>query len=102
MKRYAVFTNTEFVTEYELSVSRKIILKEDVVTILGIVREWVKSVLGSDFSVYLPGGVKLIENFAIHLPLNSNRDIRLLVVLMPSNVRFRLGEYKTTYTTREV
>lgn len=43
MKKYAVFTKTEFVPTHELSLSNKIIEKEDVLTVLDIIRNWVQS-----------------------------------------------------------
>ena len=100
MKKYAVFKDTKFVPKYELSVSLKIIEKENVMTILDIVREWVNSI-DPDLMVYYKGNDAEIDKFTV-TNVNSDANDALIVITMPSNVRFRLGYYVTKYVTREV
>lgn len=108
MEKYAIFTDTKFVPTHELSVSLKIVEREDVLEILKIVREWVNSIYPNSFIVYCKGSDVSIANFTMYLsPKAENQSkemkhIGLVPVFCPSNIKFRIGVFEIKYTARRV
>ena len=101
MKKYAVFTKTEFVPTHELSLSNKIIEKEDVLTVLDIIRNWVHSI-DPNVLVYYKGNIPDVNMFTAMNPIAIGDNMGFVVIHKESNVRFRLGFFKKTYETHEV
>lgn len=108
MKKYAVFTETKFVPTHELSLSNKIVEREDVLTVLRIVDEWVNSIYPHSFIVYCKGDDISIANFTMYLSPKAEdqssemKKTGLEVMFTPSNIRFRIGVYATKYITKPV
>lgn len=100
MERYAVFTESTFVPQFELSVSNKIIAKEGPMKILEIVRDWIHS-LGEDIAVYYSGDYCCIDNFRV-MDLHSDASPTLVVIRKQCNVRFQLGTFTNVYKTKKV
>ena len=102
MEKYAVFTETEFVPAYELSISNKIVEKENVMLVLQIVRDWVKGIL-PDYIVYYLGNIPDVNAFTITSKCCGAKDeLKMVVIPKESNIRFRIGKYITHYKTRKV
>lgn len=103
MKKFAVFTKSVFVPQFELSVSNKILEREDFITVLGIVRDWVCSI-DKDCLVYFKGNVETatIDQITISKPNCIGDKVGLAVIHKENNVRFRLGVYQNKYSTEEV
>ena len=101
MKKYAVFTKTEFVPTHELSLSNKIVEKEDFGTILQIINQWAKSIY-QDAAVYPKDIENKIDSLSIMRIHTVGDNTGLVIYRKESNIRFRLGFFRTTYETREV
>lgn len=103
MKKFAVFTKSVFVPQFELSVSNKILEREDFITVLGIVRDWVHTI-DKDCLVYFKGNVETatIDQITISKPNCIGDKVSLAVIHKENNVRFRLGVYQNKYSTEEV
>lgn len=96
MKKYAVFTNTEFVPTHELSVSNKIIEREDVQTVLGIVKKWAEGIYPGVIVTYR-GDKPTISGITTIF-----KGIAMKVIRKEYNVRFQLGKFEPKYETKEV
>lgn len=96
MKKYAVFTNTEFVPTHELSVSNKIIEREDVLTVMGIVKTWAESIYPGVIVTYR-GDKPTISGITTIF-----KGIAMKVIHKEHNVRFQLGKFEPRYKTKEV
>ena len=103
MKKFAVFTKSVFVPHFELSVSNKILEREDFLTVLGIVRNWVQSI-DKDCLVYFKGNIEdaNIDRITICKPNCIGDKTGLTIIHKESNVRFRLGVYQNKYSIEEV
>lgn len=103
MKKFAVFTKSVFVPHFELSVSNKIIEREDFLTVFGVVRDWVRSI-DKDCLVYFKGNIETatVDQITVCRPNCVGDSVGLTVIHKTSNVRFRLGVYETKYSTEEV
>ena len=99
----SLFTKSVFVPQFELSVSNKILEREDFVTVLGIVRDWVHSI-DKDCLVYFKGNVETatIDQITICRPNCVGDKVGLTIIHKENNVRFRLGVYQNKYSTEEV
>lgn len=103
MKKFAVFTKSVFVPHFELSVSNKILEREDFPTVLGIVRDWVHSI-DEDCLVYFKGNVETatVDQITICRPNCIGDKVGLTIIHKENNVRFRLGVYQNKYSIEEV
>ena len=108
MKRYAVFTESKFVPTHELSLSNKIAESENVLDVLKIVRDWINSIYPHTFIVYCKGDDITIANFSMYLspkaenPSEEMKDMGLVPVFGPSNIKFRIGIFLKKYITKPV
>jgi hypothetical protein len=100
MDKYYVSKKTTLADCCELSVSNDIVKRENLYTVLDIVRKWVKQVFPtSNYIVYYKGDFEkaTIDDMTMYDPNAIGDPYTLHVVHAPSNVRFRIGIYKTEY-----
>jgi hypothetical protein len=105
MDKYYISKKTTLTDCCELSVSNDIIKRENLLTVLDIVRKWVKQVFPtSHYIVYYKGDFEkaTIDDMVMYDPNVVGDPYVLHVVHAPSNVRFRIGIYKTEYITNRV
>lgn len=112
MDKYYVSKKTTLTDCCELSVSNTIffskvngIKREDLSTVLDIVRRWVKQVFPtSNYVVYYKGDFEkaTIDDMTMYNPNAIGDPYVLHVVHAPSNVRFRIGIYKTEYIINRI
>lgn len=105
MDKYYVSKKTTLSDCCELSVSNDIVKRVDLNTVLDIVRKWVKQVFPtSHYIVYCKGDFEkaTIDDITMYDPNAVGDPYTLHVVHAPSNVRFKIGVYKTEYIINRV
>ena len=105
MDKYYVSKKTTLADCCELSVSNDIIKRVDLSTVLDIVRKWIKQVFPtSHYLVYYKGNFEeaTIDDITMNDPNAVGDPYTLHVVHASSNVRFRVGVYKTEYIINRV
>lgn len=105
MEKYAVFTTTTFKPCCELSISNKIVEKVDLLTIRGIVENWIKKIFPDrNYIVYYLGNFEdaTIDRITMYDPTTIDDPYKLIVVHKQYNVRLQIGTYETKYDVKEV
>lgn len=105
MDKYYVSKKTTLIDCCELSVSNDIVKRENLNTVLDIVRKWIKQIFPtSHYIVYYKGDFEkaTIDDITMYDPNAIGDPYALHVVHAPSNVRFRIGIYKTEYIINRV
>lgn len=105
MKKYAVFTSSEKIIEYQLSISNKIIERESTDVLIHIIDDWLESIHGEakfdDWTVR----INVDRNDDIYIYFNTkdfNCPYRLEAIKDTSNIKVNLFVYKYKYTTKDV
>ena len=96
MEKYAVFTESELVPTHELSLSNKIVEREDVSVIYKIVTDWLHTI-NPDLVVSHTHTVPTISHMIV-----TNKNYMLLVKYKEYNIRFQLNNIVTSYKVRKV
>lgn len=99
MEKYAVFTKTEFVPTHELSLSNKIVEKEDATTVMQIVNKWARGIYPDAIVVRKDQNIDSLSVIRVN---TIGDHTGMVVYRKESNIRFRLGFFKTTYEIGKV
>jgi hypothetical protein len=103
MEKYAVFTQSTFRPVAELSISNKIIEKEDKMVVLNIIKRWVHDLFPNDrYIVYFRGNCENATIDDVTTESMVGGPYKLMVVRAPQNVRVRIGTFKDVYTIKKV
>lgn len=103
MEKYAVFTQSTFDAVAELSISNKIVEKEDKLVVLNVIRGWVRSLFpGGRYIVYFKGDCEKATIDDVTIESMVGGPYKLMVVRAQSNVRVRIGTFKPAYTIKKV
>lgn len=103
MEKFAVFTQSTFNAVAELSISNKIVEREDKLVVLTIIKDWVNSLFPDDhYVVYFNGKYEnaTIDDVTINSMIGG--PYKLMVVRAPNNVRVKIGTFKNVYTIKKV
>lgn len=103
MEKFAVFTQSTFNAVAELSISNKIVEKEDKLVVLNIIRGWVNSLFPNDhYVVYFKGNYENATIDDVEMTSMTGEPYKLIIVRAPHNVRVRIGTFRNAYTIKKV